>query len=160
MDTEKEQKQQEKVESENGESENLKRENEVLKDELKTRDSMIIKLEQGLAAKESEIVALKKELDELKQAVDEANKAIAQAVTAYREMAVEATPGLPAELIRGDTIEAIDESVRNARAIMEKVRQEIETEAARTRIPVGAPRRAPLDLSALSPREKIQQGLK
>jgi seryl-tRNA synthetase len=160
MDTEKEQEQQEKVDGENGESENLRRENETLRDELKSRDAMIIKLEQELAAKESEIVALKKELEELKQTTDEASKAIAQAVAAYREMAVEANPGLPAELIRGETIEAINESVKNARAIMEKVRQEIEAEAARTRIPVGAPRRVPLDFSALSPREKIQQGLK
>jgi archaellum component FlaC len=160
MDTEKEQQQQEMVDGENGESENLRRENEALKDELKSWDAAVIKLEQELAAKESEIVALKKELEELKQAVDETNKAIAQAVVAYREMAVEANPGLPVELIHGDTIEAISESVKNARAIMEKVRQEIEAEAARTRIPVGAPRRAPLDFSALSPREKIQQGLK
>jgi chromosome segregation ATPase len=160
MDTEKEQERQEKVDGENGESENPQRENEALQDELKSRDAMIIKLEQELAAKESEIIDLKRELDELKQAVDEANRTIAEAVAACREMAVEANPGLPAELIRGDTIEAINESVKNARAIMEKVRQEIEAEAARTRIPAGAPRRAPIDFSALSPREKIQQGLK
>jgi uncharacterized coiled-coil protein SlyX len=159
MDNEKESEQNEKVDVES-EISILKHENEVLADELKSRDAMIIKLEQELASKESEIIALKEELDELKQAVDEANKAIAQAVTAYREMAAEANPGLPVELIRGDTIEAINESVKNARAIMEKVRQEIEAEAARTRIPAGAPRRAPLDFSALSPREKIQQGLK
>jgi uncharacterized protein (DUF3084 family) len=160
MDTEKESEKNEMIDGENGDSENLKRENEVLTNEIKTRDAMILKLEQELTAKESEITALKKELDELKQAIDEANKAMVQAVAAYKEMAVQANPGLPAELISGDTIAAINESVKNARAVVEKVRQEMEAAAARTRIPVGAPPRSAPDLSGLSPREKIQQGLK
>jgi uncharacterized protein (DUF3084 family) len=159
MDTEKESEKNEKVDDAT-EAGDLQRENETLVNEIKTRDAMILKLEQELTAKGSEITDLKKELDELKQAIDEATKAMMQAVAAYKEMAAKANPGLPSELISGDTIAAVNESVKNARAVVEKVRQEMEAEAARTRIPAGAPRRSVPDLSGLSPREKIQQGLK
>jgi uncharacterized coiled-coil protein SlyX len=159
MDTEKESEKNEKAGAETETSDNLKRENEALVNELKSRDATIIKLEQEAAAKESEIAALKKELGELKQAIDAMNKAITLAVTAYKEAVIQANPDLPPELITGDTIEALKESVKNARAIVDKVRQEMEAEAAKTRIPAGAPQRATIDLSGLSAREKIQYGL-
>jgi predicted RNase H-like nuclease (RuvC/YqgF family) len=160
MATEKEQEKNENADDGGEEIDSLKRENEALAREIKSRDAMLIKLEQDVAAKDQEIVALKMNLNELKQALDELGKAIPQAVAAYKEMIVQANPGLPAELITGDTIEAVDESVKKARAIMEKVRQEMEAAAARTRIPAGAPQRAPLDLSGLSAREKIQYAIR
>jgi uncharacterized protein (DUF3084 family) len=159
MDTEKEQEKNKKVESEGEENGALQLENAVLAGELKSRDIVILKLQQEAAAKESEIVAVKKELEELKQVMDGIGKVITQAIAAYRELVIQANPGILPELITGDTIEAINESVKNARAIMDRVRRGIEAEAARTRIPAGAPQRAPLDLSALSPREKIKYAL-
>jgi predicted RNase H-like nuclease (RuvC/YqgF family) len=157
MDTEKENN--EKVDGKGEESDSLQRENTALVNELKSRDAAIIKLEEVLKAKESEMEALKKDADTLRKTLDEMGKVLSQAVTAYKEAIVQANPGLPAELITGDTIEAVKGSVKNARAIMEKVRQEMEAEAARTRIPAGAPQRAALDLSALSSREKIKYAL-
>ena len=135
-------------------------EKEDLDEKLKFRDARIIGLEQLLAAKESETAALKNELDGLKQALDGRNKALAQATADFKQMLVEANPGLPPELIGGDTITAVKDSLKYARAVVDKVRQEIDAAAARTRIPAGAPQRAAPDLSGLSPREKIQQGLK
>jgi SMC interacting uncharacterized protein involved in chromosome segregation len=160
MDTEKEQEKNETVDGESENIDSLQPENEALAEAVKSRDATIVRLEEVIRAKESEIDSLKNERDELKQALDEAGQAIAQAVAAYKEMVVQANPGLPAELITGDTIDAVKESLKNARAIMDKVRQEMEAAAASTRVPAGAPPRAPLDLSGLSPREKIQQGLK
>jgi len=66
---------------------------------------------------------------------------------------------VPAELLTGDTIEAINESLKSALALIDRVKQEIEAEASRTKVPTGAPQRAPLDLSVLSPREKIQYAI-
>jgi SMC interacting uncharacterized protein involved in chromosome segregation len=160
MDTEKEQEKNETVDGESENIDSLQPENEALAEAVKSRDATIVRLEEVIRAKESEIDSLKNERDELKQALDEAGQAIAQAVAAYKEMVAQANPGLPAELITGDTIDAVKESLKNARAIMDKVRQEMEAAAASTRVPAGAPPRAPLDLSGLSPREKIQQGLK
>jgi len=160
MATEKEQEKNEKVDGESENIDNLQRENASLFSEIKARGAAILRLEESLKAKDGEIAALKKDLDEARQTLDELSKAIPRAVAAYKEMVIQANPGLPAELITGDTIEAVDESVKKARAIMEKVRQEMEAAAARTRIPTGAPQRAPLDLSGLSAREKIQYAIR
>jgi SMC interacting uncharacterized protein involved in chromosome segregation len=147
----------EKTEGNTGEV--LQSENETLAGEVEARGAAVIKLEQEVAAKESEIVALKKELDGLKQALDETAKAISEAVAAYKEIIVQTNPGVLPELVSGDTIEEVRDSVKNARAIMDRVRQEMEAEAAKTRIPAGAPQRSAPDLSGLSAREKIQHGL-
>ena len=72
---------------------------------------------------------------------------------------VDSNPGVFAELIAGDTIDEVNESLKNAQVLVERVRQEIESETAKTKVPVGAPQRVPLDLSALSPREKIQYAI-
>ena len=141
------------------EAESLKQENERLAREAESRNAAIMKLEQALAAKDGEIVNLKKELDEAERALEEVGKALTQAVAAYKEMVVEANPGVLAELITGGTIEEVNESLKNARALMEKVRQEIESEAAKTRVPAGAPQRTQPDLSGLSAREKIQYAI-
>jgi chromosome segregation ATPase len=159
MATEKEQEKHVGVGGEGGDTESLRSENETLAGEVKARGAAILKLEQALAAKESEIITLKKELAELKLALDGLAAEIPRAVAAYKEMIVQADPGILPELITGDTIEEVKDSVRNARAVMDRVRQEMEAEAAKTRIPAGAPPRAPLDLSGLSAREKIQHGL-
>lgn len=159
MATEKEQEKNGVAGGEGGNSEYLRNENETLAGEVKARGAAIIKLEQAVAAKESEIVALKKELEELKQALDGLTREIPRAVAAYKEIIVQANPGILPELISGDTIEAVGESVKHARAIMDRVRQEMEAEAAKTRVPAGAPQRAAPDFSALSAREKIQYGL-
>ena len=66
MDTEKEQAKNEGVDGGGEESDSLKRENEALTRELKSRETTIIRLEQALAAKDSEIAALKQALDEAK----------------------------------------------------------------------------------------------
>jgi len=138
---------------------NLEQENESLTRELELRNATIMKLEQALANKDSEIADLNQSLDEAKRALDELGKALPQAVAAYKELVVEMNPGVLAELITGDSIKEVNESLKNARALMERVRQEMEAEAAKTRVPAGAPQRTPLDLSALSAREKIQYAI-
>ena len=63
------------------------------------------------------------------------------------------------ELISGDTIESINESLDKAKGLINRVRQGLETEISLGRVPAGAPERRPPDLSALSPREKIQYAI-
>jgi archaellum component FlaC len=160
MVTEKEQEKNEKVDEEVGESDGLRDENETLTEELKSRDAAILRLEQSLAEKDSEITGMTQALNVAREAIDELGQALSRAVAAYKETAVRANPGLPPEMITGDTIEEVDESVKKARAIMERVRQEMEAEAARTRVPAGAPPRSAPDLSGLTAREKIQYAIR
>jgi chromosome segregation ATPase len=137
----------------------MKLENELLKSELKTKDAAIAGLEQTLAGKDGEIAALKQSLDKAIQDSVQITKALAQAVAAYKELVAQANPGLVAEMIKGETIEEINESLKSARTLVERVKQEVGAENARVRVPAGAPQRTPLDLSALSPREKIKYAM-
>jgi chromosome segregation ATPase len=159
MVTEKERENTEEVGATGDEIEELKRKNEALTRELESRDALITRLEQTLAGKDSEIAALKQALDEAERKLADLGRALPQAVAAYKELVVQANPGVLAELITGDTVEQVNESLKNAQTLVDRVRQEMEAEASKTRIPAGAPQRAPLDLSALSPREKIQYAI-
>ena len=141
------------------EMEGLRRENEALTREIESRGAAVIRLEQSLATKDSEIATLKQALDEATRKLAELGQVLAQAVASYKALVVQANPGVLAELITGDTVEAVDASLKNARALVDRVRLEMEAEASRTRIPAGAPQRTPLDLSALTPREKIQYAI-
>jgi chromosome segregation ATPase len=158
-DMEEEQGKVDEVEEAVSEVDGLKLEKESLTRELKSRDAAIARLEKALADKDGEMTTMKQALDDSRRMLDEIGQKLPKAVTAYRELAVQANPGLLAEMVKGNTIEEINESLKSARAIVEKVRQEMDTEAARVRVPAGAPQRVPLDLSALSPREKIQYAI-
>ena len=68
-------------------------------------------------------------------------------------------PDVPEELIAGDSIEAIADSLTSAKELVTKIRKGMEAEISLARVPIGAPERAAPDLSALSPREKIQYAI-
>lgn len=128
-------------------------------EELSRADARLNELEQAVAGKDDEIANLEQARGELEEKFAALNSSLAQAITGYREMVVQANPEIIEELISGDTIESINESLDRARALVSKVRQGVETEISLTRIPAGAPERTSPDLSALSPREKIQYAI-
>lgn len=102
-------------------------------------------LEEGIASRDSELAALKDSL--------------AGTVAKYRAAVMASAPGVPEELLKGETVEEIDASLELAQGIVAKVRQEFESEVAARSIPAGAPPRTLPDLSALPPGEKIAQAL-
>ncbi len=77
----------------------------------------------------------------------------------YRELALEQTPELPAELVSGATVAEVDEALQRARETVSKVRGHLESQAQAGKVPVGAPPRSEPDLSGLSTEEKISYGL-
>jgi chromosome segregation ATPase len=137
----------------------IKQENESLQSELKAKAAVITEMEKTAAEKDKEAAALKQSVEEAARQMEETRSALQQAVTAYKELAAQANPGLVAEMIKGETIAEINESLKNAQALVERVKQEMAAENARVRVPAGAPQRMPPDLSALSPREKIKYGM-
>ena len=98
-------------------------------------------------------------LSALDDSLSQLNGNLSQAVSSYRALVVKSNPWVLEELITGDTVEAINQSLENANTLISKVRQGLEEEVSRARVPAGAPQRTPLDLSALSPREKIQYAM-
>jgi len=122
-------------------------------------DVRIAELEQALSAKDGEVASLRQYAGELEAMLSATRDSLAEAVASYRGMVVRGNPGVVGELISGDSIESIDESLHRAKELVGRVRQGLEAEVSLARVPAGAPERRALDLSALSPREKIQHGI-
>ena len=141
------------------EVESLKTKVTELYREIEERDAATVKLEAELEARDQRVEELQTAVAEAKCTAAELKESLAGAVAAYREQIIRGNPGVLADLISGENIEEIDESLKQATALIEKVKQEMEEEAARTRVPGGAPPRKPADLSTLSPREKIQYAI-
>jgi len=128
--------------------------------------SRITELEGLVAQKDDELTKANARITELEQAVAESdeklttiNNSLAEAVASYKATVVQANPEVLEELIIGDTIESINESLKKAKTLISRVRQGLEVEISVAKIPAGAPQRTPPDLSALSPREKIQYAI-
>ena len=128
-------------------------------EELEQVRSRVIELEGLVAQKDEELAKANTRVSELEQVVAESGRNLAQAVSSYKALVVKSNPGVLEELITGDTIEDINTSLERAKTIVGMVRQGLEVEMASARVPAGAPERTPTDLSALSPREKIQYGI-
>ena len=119
----------------------------------------VAELEKTLAEKDAEISVLRQtglELDEKYRALGES---YGGAVAGFRTMVVRTNPEIPEEMVHGETVEEVNDSLEKAKALVSRVRQEMEASIARARVPAGAPERAAPDLSALSPGEKIRYAL-
>ena len=84
----------------------------------------------------------------------------ADAVGRYREAALAAAPDLPAELVSGDSIEAVDASLAAARRTVEQVRARLASESVSRGFPAGAPARGEPSTEGMSSSEKIARGLR
>jgi chromosome segregation ATPase len=100
------------------------------------------------------------DLETLRQALDASVSEARSAANRYRELLMISEPGLPAELVFGETVAEIDEAAVRARQTVAQVRQHLETQAQALRVPAGAPARGAPDTSAMTPAEKIRIGLR
>ncbi len=115
--------------------------------------------EAALAEKEAEIAALREALAAAEAKLAERERSLAEAVASYRDLAVRGQPEVVVEMVKGDSIAAIDASLESARALVGRVRREVEAELVRGRVPAGSPERRAPDLSGLTPREKIRYAI-
>ena len=117
-----------------------------------------------------EIKALKGQLaeattahSELVEECEGAKAAYAYAVDDYKKLVLQTNPMFTPEIIGGDTVEDIKASVGKATTLVGKVKENLEAQASALAqlnvVPAGAPARAPIDLSTLSTKEKINLGL-
>jgi hypothetical protein len=90
---------------------------------------------------------------------DRLKAALADTVSAYRKLAVSSSPLYSDDMISGSTVEEIDASIKKVNGLVKKMRSTLEAELKDLTIPAGAPERSAPDLSGLSPREKIKQGI-
>jgi hypothetical protein len=116
-------------------------------------------LRDGMRASDAAAAIAATEAATLRQDLDSATQRLRTAAERYRGLVVRTDPALPAELIAGDDVDAVDASVAAAREIVGRVRTHIETQAHAGRVPAGAPPRTAPDLSTLTPEQKIRYGL-
>ena len=127
--------------------------------ELEVRQKHNAELEQALTERESDIEGLKQSMAESSQREKQLTESLGKAAASYRGLMLNANPQVPEELVSGDSIEAIDESLARANNLVNKVKQGLGAEAVSARVPAGAPPRTPPDFSGLTPREKIQYAI-
>jgi len=118
----------------------------------------VTELEKVLVDKNDEIASLRQQKDNLDGKIISLDRSMAEAVSSYRKMVIQANPEIPPEMVTGNTIETIVDSMKQAKALVDKVRKDLETDMRATRFPAGAPERGTPVLD-LSPREKIRQGI-
>jgi prefoldin subunit 5 len=128
-------------------------------DEAVALKSRITELEKTLSARDTELTAVKKAVEELQEKLTNTGAALSEAVAGYRTLVLQTNPGVTEELINGENIAAINESLTKAKSLIGKVRQSVEKDITRTRVPIGSPGRQTPDLSTLSPREKIHYAI-
>lgn len=84
---------------------------------------------------------------------------LGKALGGYRTVLIKENPDILPDLIKGESIEALDRSLTAAREITDRIKAKFEAQRAAERIPCGAPVRTPPDVETLSSHEKIIHGL-
>ena len=141
------------------EIERLREENLALTRQVAERNDRLTHLEETLAGREADIAGLREAAEAAEQETTGLAATLDEAITAYRELILNVTPELPGDLVIGKTIAEINAGAERARTLVAQVRQELEAETARQRVPAGAPPRSAPDVTGLSAREKIRFAL-
>ncbi len=127
---------------------------------LTERDDRIDELTSLLAQARDEMVQKQEAADNSWMELTALREAKDEAVTACRDALRLAHPGLPPDLIRGETIEELAASVDGAKALVEQVRTALSAERDAARVPAGAPVNAGPEIDGLSSRDKIAAGMR
>jgi hypothetical protein len=108
-----------------------------------------------LIAREAEVTRLSRQLAEKDDIIGRLNTSLNAAVTAYRGSAAALHRDLPEELIEGETVNAVDESLKKAMALVARVKSTM----AQTAPPLVAAGRSRPPNDGLSTMDKIRVGL-
>lgn len=125
---------------------------ESLREQLEEARAETARLSERLADREARAAELEQRTAALHRDLETAHAERRAAVTRYRDTLLTATPELPAALVAGDTLEAVDQAVQTAREVVARVREHVA-------VPAGSPPRRGTDVAGLSPGEKIRYGL-
>ena len=134
-------------------------ENETAEQSIGELKTLLETERRARTAAEAEVAKREAVITEINTAAGAAKQSLAAALAAYKALVVRSNPVVFAELISGDSFEAINNSLESAKALIAKVRQSVEAEIAAGKVPTGAPARTAPDLENLSSREKIQYAI-
>ena len=132
----------------------------VLRQTLSERENSLKQLETEIENANAKLKTHVTELAGRDKEVSDLRGKLGGAAAKYRQIILSGSPEVPEELVKGETVEEIEVSFANARKVVERVKQGMEAHQQRERVPTGAPPRSPLDVSAMSPQEKIAYALR
>lgn len=141
------------------EVEQLRQMKQELAEGISAREGRIVELEQTVAAGKTETDDLQQKVAALESGLSSTREELFKAVTGYRTLVLSTNPEIPAEMIAGETLEAIELAVAGARTLIGKVKERLERAKDHVKVPAGAPPRTGPDLSGLPAREKIIRGI-
>ncbi len=138
---------------------------EDLTRQLGERDAKMGELRTEISEKGAVVESQTQELAILQEAGKETDSKLSglaesftDAIKRYRDLALVTVPDAVADLVVGDTIDAIDASLAGARTLVDKVKTSLEASASEI-ISSGSPEREGEDWRSLSSKEKIIKGL-
>ena len=141
----------------------------ALKEQLADALSQIDALQSAAADAEARatsaaerLAALQGERDAARADAERLSARLREASLRYRDARLAAAPHIPADLVRGEEMEQIEEELAAAERVVTEMRERMEREKRQETpaVPAGSPvRRAP-DFSGLPSAEKIKLGLK
>ena len=127
------------------------------------RNEAISALEQAISEKDAKLAELETSLSEAKKESEAMTATLKeardQAVSKYRDTVKTLNPTIPQNMIVGETIEEIDLSIERGKALVASVKQYLESEASKAKVPAGAPTRTTISVEGMSPKEKIAYGI-
>jgi len=132
--------------------------------QLAARDAEFGKLKEALAEKSSFAETQEQELSTLRAARAAAEERIAglegslsEAISKYKERLYSANPELLENMITGETIQEIDDSLGSALLLVDKVKAHVAEQAKEVTVPAGSPERTgdPDFIGGMSAKEKI-----
>jgi len=133
--------------------------------QLGERDSRMGELQTEISEKGALVESQAQELAILQEAGKESEsklsglaESLTDAVKRYRDFALVTVPDAVADLVVGDTIDAIDASLAGAKTLVDKVKTSLEASAAEI-VSSGSPERTAEDWRDKSSKEKILIGL-
>ena len=132
----------------------------VLRQTLTEKENSLKQLETEIENASAKLKTHATEMAGRDKEVSDLRGKLGKVAVRYRQILLSGSPEVPEELVKGETVEEIEASFANARQVVEKVKQGLEGKQQRERVPTGAPTRSPLDLSAMSPQEKIAYALR
>src|SRR4030042_2029860 len=124
-------------------------------DEAARVKARVAELEQVVSEKDAEITGLKRASEELEERCRTLEQSLTAAVTGYKTLVIRSNPDIIEDLINGETIESINESLEKAKVLVSRVRQGVEAEISKIKVPTGQPEISTPDLWTLPPAEKI-----
>lgn len=127
---------------------------------LREKERVVVALEEEVEREEAKNRRLREEKEQLQQKLEETEAQAQEALARYRERLLTTTPDVPPELVKGETVTEVDASLAAAQDLVDRVRRQLLAQSATQRVPSGVPTRRGLDLSTLSPAEKIAHALR